>query len=348
MKKKKQKHIATWAGIIALGLILVIIASVMLYRMMVCNATSRDGEAHGYHIYPGTTLDSIMNMLEADYDIASRSNVLLYAQHADMTVAKAGYYRFDKRISSRVLVNWLKMGYQVPISLTFGTEIHDRQQLAGRLGHVLLLDSADVMARLDSVEYLKQFGLKCETAVCLFIPDTYEMYWTISPDELFARMHREYKVYWNEDRLAKAKAIKLTPTEVSTLASIVLAETPKAKEHATIASLYLNRLKKGMPLQACPTVIFATGNYSMHRVMRSHLQMDSPYNTYKNRGLPPGPIRLAGAAVMDSVLNAPKTDYLYMCANPDWTFTHVFSSTYAHHQRVAQAYRRELNKRGIK
>jgi len=328
--------------------VVVVVTSVVLYRMMVCNAVSRDGEAHGYYVYPDTPLDSVLYQMAADYQFASQKNVHLYAQHAKMQAVKPGYYRFDARVSSRTIVNFLKLGYQVPIQLKFNNQIRNREQLAGRLGQVLLIDSVRIMQRLDDPAYLKQFGLNLQTAVCLFIPDTYEMYWTVSVDELFARMYKEYQTYWNEDRLQKAQQLGLTPVQVSTLASIVASETYKAEEHPTIASLYLNRLRKGMPLQACPTVIFATGDFSMHRVLKQHLNMDSPYNTYKYLGLPPGPIRLTSAATMDAVLNAPKTDYLYMCANPDWTFTHVFSTTYAQHQLVAVQYRRELNKRKIK
>ena len=150
------------------------------------------------------------------------------------------------------------------------------------------------------------------------------------------------------ERLAKAKAQGLTPVEVTTLASIVASETNKTAEHPLIASLYLNRLRKGIAMQACPTVIYAVGDFSLRRVLKRHLAIDSPYNTYKYRGLPPGPIRLARPEVIDAVLNAPKTDYLYMCANPDFSGTHIFSSSYSKHSAVAREYQRELNKRKLK
>ena len=216
------------------------------------------------------------------------------------------------------------------------------------MGNKLMLDSLEVKNRLDDKDYLAHFGLTPETAVCLFIPNTYEVYWTLSADQLFARMYKEYQRFWNEERLAKAKKLGLTPTEVATLASIVASETNRKEEHPTIASLYLNRLRKGIALQACPTVIFAVGDFKMRRVLKRHLKIDSPYNTYTQRGLPPGPIRLARPDVIDAVLNAPKTDYLYMCANPDFSGTHVFSSSYSKHSSVARQYQRELNKRRVK
>jgi UPF0755 protein len=161
-------------------------------------------------------------------------------------------------------------------------------------------------------------------------------------------MYKEYQRFWNEDRLAKAEKLGLTPVEVATLASIVASETNRKEEHSTIASLYLNRLRKGIALQACPTVIFATGDFTLRRVLKRHLAIESPYNTYKHRGLPPGPIRLARPDVIDAVLNAPKTDYLYMCANPDFSGTHVFSSSYTKHSAVAREYQRALNQRKVK
>ena len=173
---------------------------------------------------------------------------------------------------------------------------------------------------------MAKFGLNPETAVCMFIPNTYEVYWTTDADKLFARMFREYNTFWNEKRIKKAQKLGLTPVEVTTIASIIASETNKKEEYPTIASIYINRLKKGIALQACPTVIFATGDFTLRRVLKRHLEIDSPYNTYKYAGLPPGPIRLARPDIIDAVLNAPNTNYLFMCANPDFSGTHIFSS----------------------
>jgi len=344
-KRKRNILLIALATLVA---VVVVVVVVFLSRALVCNATSHDGEAHAYYVYPNTPLDSVLAQVENDYCIHSLPNIRLVARYEGLQQPLPGYYRFPTRFSSRSFVHHMLLGWQTPISLRFTNQIRTRQQLAARLDKVLMLDSADVMMRLDSLEYLEQFGVNRETVVCLFIPNTYEVYWTISPDDLFQRMYAEYRRFWNEERLHKAHQIGLTPTQVATLASIVESETNKKEEHPIIASLYLNRLRKGMALQACPTAIFASGDFMVHRVTGSMLRMDSPYNTYRNRGLPPGPIRLANGSGMDAVLNAPKTDYLYMCANPDWSGTHVFSSTFAQHSRVGAAYRRELNKRGIR
>jgi UPF0755 protein len=242
----------------------------------------------------------------------------------------------------------LQNGKETPINISFNHSLRTREQLAAHLGEKLLIDSTEIKSKLDDATYLAKFDLTPETAVCLFIPNTYEVYWGMSVDQLFERMHTEYKQFWNEERLNKAKKIGLSPTEVATLASIIACETNNTSEHPTIASLYMNRIRKGMPLQACPTVIFAVGDFSMRRVLNKHLEIDSPYNTYKYKGLPPGPIRLARPDIMEAVLNAPKTEYLFMCANPDFSGTHIFSTTYAKHKSVAKQYQRELDRRKIK
>lgn len=344
MTKQKKYILLISLAIVAGAIIAMVVGG---SRALVCNATSYDGEEHAYYIYPDTPLDSVLAQVENDYRIHSALNLRMMARYMGLKNPQAGFYRFPARFSSRSLVNHLVHGWQTPVQLRFTNQIRNREQLAARLDKVLLLDSAQMMARLDSIAYLEPFGMQPQTAVCLFIPNTYEVYWTISVDDLFQRMYAEYRRFWNEERLTKAHELGLTPTQVATLASIVESETHRTAEHPMIASLYLNRLRKGMALQACPTAIFAGGDFTVHRVTGSLLNLDSPYNTYKYPGLPPGPIRLSNGAAMDAVLNAPKTDYLYMCANPDWSGTHVFSATYAQHQRVAEAYRRELNKRHI-
>ena len=318
------------------------------YHYAVSNFKSYDKEAHSYHVYPGMTPDSVLNTLTADYEILSRLAWTMQSRYMQYTQPKPGNYRFSAEISNKELIRRLQLGEQSPIKLSFTQAIRTREQLAGHMGKKLMLDSTEVIDRLNNPEYLALFGLTPETAVCLFIPNTYEVYWTMTADQLFARMHKEYQRFWNKDRMAKAKKLGLSPTEVATIASIIASETNKSSEYPTIASIYINRLRKGIALQACPTVIFAVGDFSLRRVLKRHLAIDSPYNTYKYRGLPPGPIRLARPEVIDAVLNAPKTDYLYMCANPDFSGTHVFSSSYTKHSAVAREYQRELNKRKLK
>lgn len=340
-----------WILLTILAIILIVIGSFLAkqyYHYAVSNFKSYDGEAHSYQVYPSMTSDSVLASITNDYQMASELAWCMHCQYMHYEHPKPGHYRFAAEISNRELIRRLLLGEQTPIKLSFTQAIRTREQLAAHMGKKLMLDSAEVIERLNNKEYMAHFGLTPETAVCLFIPNTYEVYWTMTADQLFARMHKEYQRFWNDERMAKAKKQGLTPVEVATIASIIASETNKSFEYPTIASIYINRLRKGIALQACPTVIYAVGDFSLRRVLKRHLAIDSPYNTYKYRGLPPGPIRLARPEVIDAVLNAPKTDYLYMCANPDFSGTHVFSSSYSKHSAVAREYQRELNKRKLK
>lgn len=340
-----------WIILSLVTLICVVILGICIkqyYHFSVSNFKSLDGESHGYHVYPDMTSDSLLTEMLGDYEMVSNLAWSLHCKYLKFDDVKPGFYRFASKIANRDLIRRLQLGEETPIRLSFTHSIRTREQLAGHMGRKLLLDSADLKQRLDDKDYMANFGLTPETAVCLFIPNTYEVYWTMNADQLFARMYKEYKRFWNEERMSKAEKLGLTPVEVATIASIIASETNKKDEYPMIASIYINRLRKGIALQACPTVIFATGDFSLRRVLKRHLAIDSPYNTYKYRGLPPGPIRLARPDVIDAVLNAPKTDYLYMCANPDFSGTHVFSSSYAQHSAVARQYQRELNARRVK
>ena len=196
--------------------------------------------------------------------------------------------------------------------------------------------------------FCAKMGYDTATIVCLFVPNTYEVYWNTPIENFLTRMKKEHDKFWNNDRQAKAAALGLNPNEVCTLASIIDEETSNNPEKPMIARMYLNRLKKGMPLQADPTVKFALKDFALKRIYHNMLNTDSPYNTYKNTGLPPGPIKVASVAGIDAVLNAPDHQYLYMCAKEDFSGTHNFASSYSEHLRNAAKYSKALNERGIK
>lgn len=335
-------------GILLIGLLGAGLVWEQIYRLKKCNFRAADGEPHGFYVYPGTTTDSLMQMIGEQYEMQSALAWRIHSHYYHFDTVRAGYYHFPAEMGSQMVIFKTMYGHEDPVTLHFKNNIRTRGMLAERISRQLLLDSTEIAVRLDSLPYLEQYGLNHETAVCLFIPNSYEVYWTISADELFARMAREYNNYWSQERLRKAAEKHLSPTEVATLASIVSSETHREAEWPEIASLYLHRLEIGMRLQADPTVIFGVGDFTIRRVLTRHLLTDSPYNTYLHTGLPPGPIRLATANAMDAVLNAPKSSYLYMCANPDFSGTHVFTSNYMDHMRVARQYQRELNRRKIK
>ncbi len=239
----------------------------------------------------------------------------------------------------------LVRGHQTPVRLTFNN-LRTIGQLAARVGNVLEADSAAFMQACDSI--LPAAGFSKPTYAAAFLPDSYEFYWTADPATVVEKLNGYTRRFWNDERTAKAAALGLNPAQVATIASIVEEETNKADERPTVARLYMNRLAKNMPLQADPTVKFAIGDFSLRRITGKHLTVDSPYNTYRNTGLPPGPIRIAEGATLDAVLNAPENNYLYMCAKSNFSGYHDFTDSYDRHRINAARYHRALTNRGIK
>lgn len=339
MKIKKRYILRSLLAVaIVIMIIIGFIAMKHYYRLEISNFRSFDGEQHSYNIYPGASIDDVLNLVEADYDIGSRRDLMLHARLMHFNYPEPGHYTFEENISNREWIERLKTGRQTPVHITWTNVVRTRDQLAGKVSSYLMMDSVTLLHYLEDEAFLTQYGMNKETSRCLFIPNTYEVYWTISPEQLFARMKTEYDAFWNDERLAKAEKIGLSPVEVAIVASIVESESNNKQELPIIASLYLNRVHKNMALQACPTVKYAVGDFTLRRILYSHLQTDSPYNTYKYRGLPPGPIRCPLPRSIDYVLNAPHTDYLFMCANPELNGTHIFSSSFSSHANAAVQY----------
>jgi len=261
---------------------------------------------------------------------------------------KPGRYRILANMSNSELINMLRSGNQEPVSFTFNS-IRTKEQLAGRVGAKLEADSVELLDMLNNEEILQtKFGLNKKTILTIFIPNTYEFYWNTSAQEFMERMAKEYKKFWTDERKKKAKYAGLTQSEVSILASIVQKEQSIFKdEKYIIAGLYINRLKKNMPLQSDPTLIYAIGDFSIQRLYDKDKEIDSPYNTYKNIGLPPGPICIPEISSLDAVLNYDKNDYIYMCAKEDFSGRHNFSKTYEQHSVYAKKYQKALDKRKI-
>ena len=255
-----------------------------------------------------------------------------------------GAYRIKEGMSALSLARKLAYHQQDPVRLTFrGSRL--KEELAGRLARPLLCDSASVLAAMLDPAFLAEAEMDAANVESIFLPDTYEVYWNISPQELMQRMLKEYRKFWNESRRAKAEALGLTPREVSVLASIAEEETADRAERGVVARLYWNRLQLGMMLQADPTVKYAMGDFALRRILLRHLDVESPYNTYRNPGLPPGPIRVVEKATIDTLFNARPHNYLYMCAKPDFSGRHNFAETGTQHAANAAAYHAALNSR---
>lgn len=257
-----------------------------------------------------------------------------------------GRYLIQNRMSNNSLINLLRSGAQDPVRLTF-TNIRTLEELAGSIASQLEIDSVTTLYYLLNDSVIKNSGLNTPDIKLLFIPNTYEVYWTTSPERLITRMQSEYNTFWNASRLELAAQTGLTPEEVGILASIVQSETNRADEMPRIAGVYINRLRRNIPLQADPTVVYAMGDFSIRRVLNRHLETDSPYNTYLHAGLPPGPINLPEPRTIDAVLNYEKHDYLFFSASPEFNGYHVFARTYREHLRNAREYQQALNERRI-
>ena len=260
---------------------------------------------------------------------------------------KTGRYAIKPTDNMRYLHRRLSMGYQTPIKLTVGS-VRTLDRIARNTARQLMIDSCEIANILNDTSYISKLGYTKETLPALFIPNTYEVYWNISAEDFIQRMGKEHKAFWNEKRLKQAEAIGLTPIEVATLASIVEEETANNSEKPMVAGLYINRLKKGMLLQADPTVKFSLQEFGLKRILFKHLEVNSPYNTYKYAGLPPGPIRIPSYQGLESVLNYTKHNYLYMCAKEDFSGTHNFAINSAQHAANARRYQQALNRRGIR
>lgn len=343
----KKSTIIILSALLVVLLSIIALAAEQYYRLAVCNVESRDGESHLIYVYPGTTADSLFELIEQQYVVHSPANWRLHSRLLKWNTIKTGAYTINAKEGDLDVIRRLRNGEQTPVDVSF-KNVRTVGSLATAIAGQLMLDSADIAYRLKDSSYMAQFGLDTLNAIALFMPNTYEMFWNVSADKLFSKMAATYNNFWNSTRRDKARQLGLTPAEVTTLASIVEGETFRDNEKPIVAGLYLNRLHRGMKLQADPTVIFAHQDFTIRRLMRYHLDIDSPYNTYRYAGLPPGPIRTPYPASIDAVLNYQHHNYIYMCANADFSYTHKFAASYSEHLKNARDYQRALNAKGIK
>lgn len=256
---------------------------------------------------------------------------------------KSGRYTLEKDMTNLQAIRYLRLGLQEPVNITFNN-VRLISELSEKITKNLEMTREEFEAALIDFAMTNKYGFTKDNVLCMFIPNTYEVYYNASPKQLIDKMHTEYEKFWNTERQDKAGALKLTPIEVSILASIVQAESVRRDEAPIIAGLYINRLKQAIPLQADPTLVFASGDFALKRVLNEHKLIDSPYNTYKYAGLPPGPINLPEINSLDATLDYFKSDYIYMCAKEDFSGRHNFSASYAEHLKNAQRYQAALTR----
>ncbi|NDP21553.1 MAG: endolytic transglycosylase MltG [Paludibacter sp.] len=341
-QSKNSKKVIKWISFIVISTVLY-----FAYILFAPNIFSNSLEKSYLCIPDSSRYIDVTQILKKEANVINMSsfkqasNLLRYG-----TKIRPGRYELKKGMNNFQLIRILRSGRQTPVKLSFNN-IRTKEQLAGRLGKQLMTDSTSILLLLNDSSFLAGYNLNPNTSVSLFIPNTYEVFWNINAKKLFERMDKEYLKFWTNERKDKAAAIPLSLAEVSTLASIVEEETNNKKDQPMVAGLYINRLKTNMPLQADPTVKFALGDFSIKRILYGHLKINSPYNTYKNTGLPPGPIRIATPKGIDAVLNYSHHNYIYMCASETLNGEHKFAKTWDEHKINANKYQQELNRRAI-
>ncbi|MDR0981690.1 MAG: endolytic transglycosylase MltG [Culturomica sp.] len=332
-----------------------IVSILLIFFFVVC------GTIYYLFFYPNTAIkyeaDLYINKKDAFPDVLNKlriekllKNTVTFKIAAKLSkydnLVKPGRYVVRGGMSNYDLIKMLRSGEQTPVEFTFNN-LRTLAELASTLSQQLDVDSVEFMGLVKDTSIVNELGFNIETIPAMFIPNTYQLYMNISEEEFLRRMKKEYVKFWNDKRTSKAAEAGLSTVEVTILASIVEEETLKPKEFPVVAGVYINRLRKGIPLAACPTLKYAWNDFTIKRVLKKHLQIDSPYNTYKHKGLPPGPVRIPSVQVIDSVLNYSKHNYLFFCAKSDFSGEHYFSKTLREHNNYANEYHHALNDRKI-
>ena len=335
MKKK-----VVWISLAGVFLALAVVGGILATFYYNDNKKPNFSKDYVLYVYPDMSSQQVLDSLKS-FAINYRSLERSFSKEDVQQKMKPGKYMIKRDHTSMYVARMLTGGWQTPQNMTLSGTIRHKGVLARKIASQMMVDSVSVASALDSTAFLAEYGFTPENVFALFLPDTYQMYWTASIREIFDRMKKEYDAFWTPERVSKAEAQNLSRLEVSTVASIVSGETLKAFEYPIIAGVYLNRYKKGMKLQADPTVCFCF-NYQLDRVLKKHLTIDSPYNTYKYAGLPPAPINVPPKACLEAVLDPAKHGYIYFCASPAFDGTHKFAVTYNEHLKNAKEFQRAL------
>lgn len=345
--KRMGKAVRLSMLIVFLGLIVMVIVVYKLYERVYVPNVKLGVEHELFYVPTGSDFEYVIDQLEEQGMVENRKSFRWVAikKGYDKNV-KPGRYKIKNGQSNNDLVNQLRSGNQDPVMVVFNN-VRSLAHVAGKVSRYLEQDSVEFAAWLTDPALPERYGFEASGFTAMFVPETYEFFWTTSPEDFTERMKKEYEKFWDGERDRKAKKLDMTRGEVVTLASIVDEETLYDEENSRVAGLYMNRLEKGIPLQADPTLKFALGDFARQRILNVDKKVDSPYNTYKYKGLPPGPISIPSVSAIDGVLNHEEHNYLYMCAKADFSGNHAFASNYSQHKKNAREYQRELNKRRI-
>lgn len=347
---KKKKYLLIKIVFLLFFLITIItgIIAYKFYNMIYQpNVILGDKKKEYFYIPTGSSLQDVVNLLYEKNYILNRNSFEWVAEKKNYkNNIHPGKYLLRSGMNNEELIDLFRSGRQEPIRVTFNN-VRLKSELASIIALYLEADSSDIIELLEDEKYCGKFGFNKENILCMFIPNSYQFYWNTSAEKFVERMSKEYKNYWNEESKAKAKNIGLTQNQVSILASIVQKETNMNDEKPRVAGVYINRIKKDMLLQADPTLVFALKEFALKRVLNIHKNVDSPYNTYLYKGLPPGPICIPEISSLDAVINYEKHDYFYFCAKQDFSGYHNFAKSYAQHCLNAASFQKELNKQKI-
>ena len=326
-----------------IGSMLLISFSFYFYQIIYTPNVLVDQEDRLFVIKSGTTYRGVLEDLGERNMVNDMVSFSFLARLKDFDKKiRPGRYMLRRNMTNLAAINALSGGRNESINITF-TNVRLISELDEKITKNIGVTTEEFEDALNEFIASNQEGFTRENILCMFIPNTYQVYYNVVPEELVSRMHDEYQKFWTAERKEKATKIGLTPTEVSILASIVQAETVKQDEAPVIAGLYINRLKKDIPLQADPTLVYAVGDFTIKRVLNEHKEIDSPYNTYKHAGLPPGPINMPQIANLNAVLNYEKSKYLYMCAKEDFSGYHNFATNLSQHNINAARYQQALS-----
>ncbi len=350
-KTKKRGIALLLKGLFYMVIIVLFLGTVLAFKIWQTvfkpNVTIMQEGYADIYVPTGSDMNNVLDLL-AEKDLIRNPATLNWVSKKKnyQNNVHPGRYRLMDGMNNNELINMLRSGNQLPVNLTF---INHRtiQDIASVVARQIEADSAAISELAMNIDFIETIGFDTTTIPALFIPNTYQFYWNTSAEQFYHRMKNEYERFWNKEREDKLQLLGIDRIQVSTLASIVSEETVKHEEMPVIAGVYINRLKKGMRLQADPTIKYAIGDFTVKRILTLHLEVDSPYNTYKYAGLPPGPIVVPPSQAIDAVLNAQEHAYLYFCAKEDFSGYHRFAKTLAEHNRNARLYQNALNQRRV-
>lgn len=348
-RRKRKLNKRFLLGFLLAFVVLSIGGAFFLYQTLFVNNVWTDHEPKVEVIIPtGSSFSDVKAILYKKGVVVHRASFELVSAWLEYDEnVKPGRFLIPEKMNNLHLVRLLRSGAQTPVMVTFNN-VRDVYQLAGRIASQIEADSTEIIQYLTDSSYLAYLGYNQQSIPALFIPNTYEFYWTTNAERFISRMFEEHRKFWNQSRKTKLEELKMTEIEVAVLASIIEKETNKNQEKARMAGVYINRLRNGWRLQADPTLVFAVGDFEIRRVLDIHKTIESPYNTYKYAGLPPGPICIPSIASIDAVLNFEKHRYFFFCAKEDLSGYHAFAETLMQHEMNAWRYRRALDNLNIK